>query len=463
MPAEPGWRRWLISTEARNRPAITLPSLSDPDPLAGRIAAALALSPADATEILCFEGWSASTTTQRRQDSGPIALRAVTTVHVTLGRRRGCFVVPGNGANDLADAVRLALADARAAPPRQGALEASATPAAGAPPELFDPAIEALTPDAARSWLFSHTEKGEWARLAWSVARWVGATSQGGKLSAGVTGAFLNVQSGRGASAGTASSAARTLEGLDAGRVVARARARVAPPGLEPGAPQPEENVVLAPEAAALLLAELRSLWLAGESLPSASAELSVTNDALSPEGLPWPTLAPGPEAIGPLEVVTAGRFQALPAFSQASTCPLSTGAEDALHHLFVQPGGASEEELLAAAEGGLWVAEIESAAPLTPGSPQFLARPRGCRRIREGQLAEPVPVALWQDDLFRVLRSLTGRGSETVLLPLDRELSGGLRCPALGIARGGLWLPIEGGAGPEQPESGAAAQDSPA
>ena len=98
--------------------------------------------------------------------------------------------------------------------------------------------------------------------------------------------------------------------------------------------------------------------------------------------------------------------------------------------HLELLPGEASDEDLLAAAPGGLWVAEVEQGA-LDPQDGSFLLAVSYARRITRGALGDAVGP-------FRIRASVLDLLSGIALLGKEAHPAGAGWC-----AKGGQALPV--------------------
>ena len=255
--------QWPAGTASYTRPArhetpllsptATIPST---DALSELLQRAIAISPADETELL----WTgvvrraASTAGKGRDEED----RREETLLVRV-RERGRVGTHRTGSTawgDVEQAVRAALAQARAHEPLPGLphLPGEALPTLPAL-ELFDPELAALDCEGATALLRRAVDRQEHARLRWQSGEILVASSRAPLHRARVTGAELAVRSGRGPGEGLAGGAGRTLGGLDVAGVVARARHRRAAPteGEAAASPVGPLPLWLAPEAVGVL------------------------------------------------------------------------------------------------------------------------------------------------------------------------------------------------------------------
>jgi predicted Zn-dependent protease len=110
---------------------------------------------------------------------------------------------------------------------------------------------------------------------------------------------------------------------------------------------------------------------------------------------------------------------------------------EAASRNLFLLPGGASEGELLGAAEGGLWIAALDPVEAFDPGALRFRAVARGARRIAGGALGRSVPDLIWEDSLPALLSRVLAVGSGLVPVATGAGLLGATTVPMLAVASG--------------------------
>ena len=131
--------------------------------------------------------------------------------------------------------------------------------------------------------------------------------------------------------------------------------------------------------------------------------------------------------AARPLDLVTGG-VAVTPAIDdrlsraldRPPTAQCVAPDEAAAAHLFLLPGEASEDDLLRAATGGLWVSGLEPLEAYDPQALRFRTVARGVRQIDGGALGRALPDLVWEDDLRSVLSRVLAVGSE--LVPLATE-----------------------------------------
>jgi predicted Zn-dependent protease len=105
--------------------------------------------------------------------------------------------------------------------------------------------------------------------------------------------------------------------------------------------------------------------------------------------------------------------------------------------HLFLLPGGASEAELLRAAEGGIWIAALDPLEAFDPRSLRFRAVARGARGITRGALGASLPDLIWEDELPGLLSRVLAVGSELVPVATGSGLFRATTAPMLAVVRG--------------------------
>ena len=420
---------------------------------------AIAASPADATALSLVEVRRA--TAGGRGARAPRLERQVVARVVEAGRP-GAFSASGTAPHELDEAVRRAMGRARGA----------ARPAAGVPllpgqrppgveppalgPELHDPQLAGLDGEAAQRLLRALLRHDEAGRLTWWEVGLAVAGTGGLVRQMRATGVALEVR-GRGGAHGQASCAARTLDGLAAESIVERARRRAGVDGAGEGGTD-GGTIVLSAEAAAALVDALGPLLLSAASWEDPRAyparhagarvlahQLDLVEDGARSPGLPFPLGIAGAErataalvAGGLLRGPVADPFEA-EALGVDATTPFWVGEPGAPEHLHLLPGGAGEEELLRAADEGVFVGEIERVACHDRGSLAARIATRGRRRVAGGTLGGTLPPATWEVELPAALGSVLALGRETVTLP--RGSFGGVTAPGIALGPAGSWL----------------------
>jgi len=415
----------------------------------------LAASPADETELVWLERRRG-----RADARGGGVLerpRASVLVRVVEGGRLGWFRTEVLDCNELESAVRQALALAKVQPrmkkrpvlQRDGEANAVTLPPSAV---LLDPAIEQLDVAGATERLRALCPDGERARLRWSANRLAIFNSHGLRRAAAATDVSLEVAAGLHAGGGRAAGAARTFEALAPERILERARSTHAEPGTPQAAPASGSiPVLLSGEATIELLNLLNGYafsarsYLDGFSFLSRHRNVQVfdrlvnlRDDGTASDGLAFPFDLEG-AAKRPLDLIVDGkpstpalnRHQGLLAGLRSTA--QAVGGEDALFgNLFLLPGAAPAEELLAAADGGLYVAWLEPLECFDPVHLHVRAVARGVRRVEGGRLAAPLPDLAWEDSLLRLLARLAAVGRRPVVRVTPTTPLGAISAPPI-------------------------------
>jgi predicted Zn-dependent protease len=441
-------------------PTVALPSIDDAGELLGDV---LRRSPADETEIVWLgmrrgRGLRDASGAKASLQAGGTAL-----VRVLDRGRMGSYRTGESDAGALADAVRQAIAQSRVKEPLPGLphLPCDETPLATMP-VLHDAELASWSPADAEAWLSSLPAEGLTAELQWTEASVLVANSRGLHRRARVTAVELVARHPAGPGGGRAENAARTLQAVAANEVLDRARARHGPERSD-DLPAEPRAIILAPEASCALADLLNRVALSATAYSEGTSLLrehlgiqvfdrvvDVRDDGTDPAGLAFPFDLEG-TAKRPVALISKGTPRT-PALDQRQAARLglpptgcSISGDDALAmNLVVAPGQASDGDLLAAGDGGLWVGWLEGIECTDSQRLEFRALARGVRCVRGGQLAEAAPDALWRDSLLRLL-------SERPLLGVSRGLRlsrdgylGGILAPAMAVAPG-LLQPLEG------------------
>ncbi|HEY3572095.1 MAG TPA: metallopeptidase TldD-related protein [Thermoanaerobaculia bacterium] len=432
--------------------------------IVSRLEHALAGSPAARTEISWLEVRRGQESTgKRRRDTYELHERSVL-VRVRESGRTGMHRTSASTLSDLENAVREALAQARLASPSPEPLD---PPDAAAPVDtagLWDAELARMTPARAREMLQRLTGsggRGETARLGWSDGRIAVASSRGLRRAAEVTSGWIEVICGRQPGAGRAAAASRSLAGLDPQGVRERASRRQGPPEVVPP-PDGPGPLLLSQEAAALLIELLNRQALASDAFhcglsflrdrlgqPVFHPAVHLRDDPTDPRGLPFPFDLLG-AAARPVDVV-AGGVALTPAIDdrlaraldRPPTAQRVAPDEAVPGHLFLMPGAAAEDELLRAAEGGVWIAALDPLESFDPGALRFRAVARGARTIAGGALARALPDLIWEDSLPEVLSRVLAVGSDLVPVATGAGLFRATTAPMLALVSGSALRPF--------------------
>jgi len=439
---------------------VVLPSIDDAGEL---LETTLRHSPADETEIV----WLGVRRGRGLREAGgaraSLHAGATALVRVLDRGRMGSYRTGESDAGALADAVRQAIAQSRVKEPLPGLphLPCDETPLAEMP-ALHDSELASWSPADAEAWLSSLPADGLIAELRWAEATVLVANSRGLHRRARVTGAELAVRHAAGPGGGRAVHAARTLRAVAANDVLDRARERHGSDRSD-DLPAEPRAIILAPEASCALADLLNRVALSATAYSEGASLLrehlgiqvfdravDVWDDGTDPVGLAFPFDLEG-TAKRPVALISKGTPRT-PALDQRQAAQLglpptgcSISGNDALAlNLIVARGEASDSDLLAAGEGGLWVGWLEEVECSDSQRLEFRALARGVRHVRGGALAEAAPDALWRDSLLRLLseRPLLG-ASRGLRLSRDGYL-GGILAPAMAVAPG-LLQPLDG------------------
>ncbi len=424
---------------------------------------ALATSTADEAEIVWLESRRDFVST--RGQAPPLPGReCVVLLRVLAGGRLGAYRTGSGEASDLAVALRQAAAQSRLRERLPGLPHLPADPAPL--PEtgpLHDPELAELRPGKARALLDRLAQGRETARLEWIEAHVAVANSRGLRRQAAATAAHLAVLCGRRPGGGRAAGSARSLAALDAAAVFERARSRHASGSVEdpPAGPLP---LVLSPEAVTELCALLGRVAFSAASYQEDSSflrehlgiqvfdrALHLRDDATEPRGLAFPFDLEG-TAKHPVDLIVGGTPKT-PVLDQRQSAVLglpptahAVGGNDArAEHLFLMPGEFAEDELLRAAEGGIWIGWLEPLECYDPTRVRIRATALGARRIEGGALGAALPDLLWDDSLLRALSGLLGVADVSVVRG-DDGFFGATSCPALALAEVSGLLPAPTG-----------------
>ncbi|HLI28649.1 MAG TPA: metallopeptidase TldD-related protein [Chloroflexota bacterium] len=432
------------------------------EPLERLLRAALATSPADETEIVVQAVDDALT---RFANSGihqnVYERNAEVRVRAVVGRRTGVVVTNRLEPAALADAAAQATALARLQPETPD-FPGLAEPQPVAPLHPFAAATAACSPErrarAVRAVCALADEQGLVASGAFSTGVHELAVANSKGLFAydvGTRAHFTTVIMGDDSS-GYAERAAVDVEALDIealGReAIARAVRGRRPQPLAPG----EYPVVLEPYAVqemlgylayiglgALALQEGRSFLCGRLGQPVAAASISLWDDGRDPRGLPQAFDFEGVPKQR-VELISQGIARGV-VYDRATAAKegrASTGhalpAPNPLgplpSHLFLAPGAASREELLAGLDRGLWVTRFWYVNVVHPLHTILTGMTRdGTFLVERGEVVGPVRNLRFTASVLDALASVEAIGRETVVLP---SWFGGDVVPALRLGR---------------------------
>ena len=432
-------------------PEPELPSLSL-DEIASRIETVLEASPADETEIAWLESSRQVASTQRASVPEVPGHERTILIRVIERGRLGSFRTGSPEFSDLEIGVRHAIAQSRTREALPGLPhlpnDSTETPEIE---NLFDAEVAGLGRGRAVSLLreTTNTRKDCRASLEWASIHLAVCNSRGLRRRTSVTGVAATVREGNGPGSGRATTASRSLARLGLERLVDRAARRRA--GGEPAEP-PEGPVpvVLSPEAVIQLLSLLNRVAFSASAYHDGTSflrehlgvqvfdrKLTVLDDATDASGLPIPFDLEG-TAKRRVDLIAEGTPKT-PALDQRQAALLGlppTGhaiaANDArAENLFVDAGELSDEEVLASAEGGLWISWLDPIECFDPSRVQMRSVARGVRRVENGELGRAIPDLRWNDSILRVFSSLQGVGRDRQTAAVDGFL-GGITAPPL-------------------------------
>lgn len=425
-----------------------------------RLERALAASPADSTEIAWLEVHRGQESNSKRRRDTFEQREEIVLIRVRESGRTGFQRTGATAPADLENAIRHAMAQARLAAPVELPAAPNPSPAPPAPDAelagLHDPEIARLTPQRARELVQKSAERGEVAQLTWAHGRLAVGNHLGLRRSVEGTAASFDIQCSRNPGAGRAAGASRSLAGLAAAEIAERARRRQAPRASGVEAPPAEPvPLVLAPEAAARLVDLLNRHALGASSFHDETSPLrgnigqaafhpavTVRDDGLDPRGLAFPFDLVGTPK-GPVDLIAAGVFLTpavdplLAARTGLLVTPHQLGPGEAqATNLFLMPGELPEAELLRAAEGGVWVSDLDPVECFSLTGLRFRAVARGVRRIRGGALERALPDLVWEDSALDVLNRVLGIGTEPRPVATGDLFLGATAAPALAVER---------------------------
>ncbi|MCB1058531.1 MAG: hypothetical protein KDD11_23755 [Acidobacteria bacterium] len=399
---------------------------------------ALETSPADFTELVWFESRrrrAGSSHVGTDPETRPTRRERCTLIRVVEGGRCGRFRSDCLDVHQLTEGIRQAMAQARVAPVEAAETPGTPEPGPDLPREaLFDTRLARLRPRDGLERVTDLADPDTAVAFEWSEGRLLVVNSSGLSSRARVTGARLTARNGRGLGQGVGLAAGRTLEDLDALGLIELARQRRVGEALGEEAPA-GAPVVLSPEAVAALFTEiaacifqsgLRQAARDSGDLAQAlgfSPLLHLADDPRDLAGMPFPFDLRGrpPQRVS---LIDAGRLSHLPAVGEAAA-----DDERLPGHLVLGAGTASEEELLAAAEGGVWIGSLDRVDARQAGVVRGRARQR--RRIAGGRLAAALPDATWEEGLEDVLAPGLELGRRVLRQSRDGVL-GGATAPSL-------------------------------
>ncbi len=421
--------------------------------IAERLERVLRDSPADETEATWLELERGSAESRGGPVEAAVHRQRTVTLRVIDHGRMGSHRTGAGEPGDLANAVRQAVAQSRVNQPLRGLPHLPHDDSATSALELLCPEIEALDRRRAQDWLKGLRRGRETLTLQWTTGRVAVFNSRGVRRRAEATAIGLEARWGRRPGAGRAADAARRLPELAAPEVVERAAQRHAQ-GDSAELPEHAVPLLLAPEATIELIELLNGAALTAAAYAEGSSLLrehlgvqvfdraiTVRDDATDARGLPFPFDLEG-TAKRPVDLIHQGTPRT-PALDQRQAAQLGlpptahavSGNDARAENLFLVAGEATTDDLLQAAEGGVWVGWLDGLSCTDSRRLQFRACARGLRRIRGGHLAEGLPDALWEESLLRVFSERPLLGVETARRLGNDGILGGIHAPAVALA----------------------------
>ncbi len=317
-------------------------------------------------------------------------------------------------------------------------------------PQLLDSQVSELDLPRARSLLSDWCERDLRGRLDWSETRLAVFNNHGLRRSAATSELTLEAACDRG---GRAGGSARSLEVLDAESICERARSCCGRSTVSemPAGPFP---VLLAPEATIVLLNVLNTFALAGRAYLDGTSFLvrhrnlqvfdhafNLLDDGRRVPGVPFPfDLEGSPKQ--PLQLIVKGQPStvALNQYQGAEAGMRPTaqavGGHDALFgNLFLLPGESSDDELLAAADGGIRIGWLDPPECLEPSQLRIRTAARCVHLIENGRLGAALPDFAWEESLLRAFARLCALGRRTVVHSTPTTPLGAITAPALVLA----------------------------
>ncbi len=414
----------------------------------------LAASPADETELVWFERKHGSVASNGDRESFLERPRLTVLVRVIEAGRQGWHRTDCANASELESGLRQALALAKVQP------RAKKRPVLPTDKrelrfsgKLLDSEISRLDVRSARALVDDWCGRGLSGRLDWSETRLAIFNSHGLRRSAATSELTFEASCGNGAGSGRAAGSARSLAALDPGSICDRARCCRAEgaAGELPAGPVP---VLLAPEATIALLNVLNTFALAGRAYLDGTSFLvrhrnvqvfdrafNLRDDGHRVPGVPFPFDLEGTPKTA-LDLIVDGQPStvALTQFQGAEAGMRPTaqavGGQDALFgNLFLLPGEATDDDLLAAADGGIRIGWLDRPECYEPTQLRIRARARCVRRIVDGRLGSALPDFVWEESLLRALARLRAIGREVVVRAVPTTPLGAIAAPAVVLA----------------------------
>ncbi|MEM7351019.1 MAG: metallopeptidase TldD-related protein [Acidobacteriota bacterium] len=429
------------------------PAFTPYDQVAATFEKVLETSPADETELVWFERKYGVASTDDSQPSTLEAPRLTVLIRVVEGGRQGWHRTDSSHVSELETGLRQALALAKVQPKvkKRPVLPTDKRDLRFAA-QLLDREVSELEPQAASEMVRSWCGQELSGRLDWSETRLAVFNNHGLRRAAASSELSFGAECNGGRSLSRAAGSARSLQGLDAESICARARHPPAEATAElPTGPVP---VLLEPEAVIALLNVINTFALAGRTYLDGTSflvrhrnvqvfdrSLNLRDDGHREPGVPFPfDLEGSPKRSldlvvdGQPSVVALNQYQGAEAGMQPTA--QAVGGQDALFgNLFLLPGDTAADDLLAAAEGGIRIGWLDPPECFEPSQLKIRTTARCVRRIENGRLGAALPDFVWEESLLRALARLRAVGHEGVVHSTPTTPLGAISAPALVLA----------------------------
>ncbi len=424
----------------------------------------LSTSPADETELVWFERRYSTASTRggggqlnvppregREQADAIGNPRLTVLIRVVEGGRQGWHRTDCSRASELETGLRQALALAKVQHPvKKRPVLPTDKRELRFKPKLLDRGVSELDLPTAQSLLADWCGSDLSGRLDWSETRLAIFNSHGMRRSAATSELTFEAACERG---GRAGGSARSLLALDAPAICERARSCC---GQATVAEMPTGSfpVLLAPEAAIVLLNVLNTFALAGRTYMDGTSFLvrhrnvqvfdhafNLLDDGHRVPGVPFPfDLEGSPKR--PLKLIVKGQPStvALNQYQGAETGMRPTaqavGGQDALFgNLFLLPGESSADQLLAAADGGIRIGWLDPPECFEPSQLRIRTVARCVHRVENGRLGAALPDFAWDESLLRAFARLRAIGRDPVVHSTPTTPLGAISAPAVVLA----------------------------
>ncbi len=412
----------------------------------------LKASPADETELVWFERKYSTASTHGDGPKVSIGRPRLTVLIRVIERgREGWHRTDCSHASELETGLRQALALAKVQPrvKKRPVLPTDKRELRFSP-KLLDNQVSELDLTQAGELLSEWCGSDLEGCLDWSETRLAIYNSHGMRRSAATSELTFEAACGR---SGRAGGSARSLETLDAASISERARQCCGQSTVSemPAGPFP---VLLAPEATIALLNVLNTFALAGRAYLDGTSFLvrhrnlqvfdqafNLRDDGQRMPGVPFPFDLEGSPKT-PLDLIVEGQPSTV-ALNQhqgaeAGMRPTAqaVGGHDALFgNLFLLPGESSDEELLAAADGGIRVGWLDPPECFEPTQLRIRTAARCVHRIENGRLGATLPDFAWEESLLRTFARLRAVGRQPVVHSTPTTPLGAITAPAVVLA----------------------------